>query len=157
MVKSLTERDFSRQGRTPDPQRMLRAYHHAAATMNLLRAMNQPTFPDYPEKLFSPAPTGVVEIGSTDHDFHLLQQKLYSSYHLHVREDYAHRPLFTSHEALLLHYEEAMTRKDTQDGAWYNCSAHMLWLESALAILTVRILNTCVGSPILSASNVGQT
>ncbi|CNC09723.1 3-deoxy-7-phosphoheptulonate synthase [Yersinia similis] len=120
--------DFSRQGRTPDPQRMLRAYHHAAATMNLLRAMNQPTFPDYPEKLFSPAPTGVVEIGSTEHDFHLLQQKLYSSYHLHVREDYAHRPLFTSHEALLLHYEEAMTRKDTQDGAWYNCSAHMLWL-----------------------------
>lgn len=61
-----------------------------------------------------------------------------------MREDYAHRPLFTSHEALLLHYEEAMTRKDTQDGAWYNCSAHMLWLESALAILTVRILNTCV-------------
>lgn len=115
--------DFSLQGRTPDPQRMLRAYHHSAATMNLLRAMNAPTFPDYPEKLSSP-----VQPGATEHYFHLLRQKLHASYHLHVREDYAQRPHFTSHEALLLHYEEAMTRKDTVDGAWYNCSAHMLWL-----------------------------
>ena len=37
-------------------------------------------------------------------------------------------PEFTSHEALLLHYEEALTRRDPSDGNWYNCSAHMLWL-----------------------------
>ncbi|TXE27115.1 3-deoxy-7-phosphoheptulonate synthase [Serratia marcescens] len=117
--------DFSQQGRTPDPQRMLRAYYHAAATMNLLRAINASELPDYSDNLSVQVNSGS---GRADHDYHRLCKQLYASYHQHVRNNCLDRPLFTSHEALLLHYEEAMTRKDTVDGAWYNCSAHMLWL-----------------------------
>ena len=40
----------------------------------------------------------------------------------------SHTTLYTSHEALLLNYEEALTRKDSLTGDWYNCSAHMLWI-----------------------------
>ncbi|TNV21666.1 3-deoxy-7-phosphoheptulonate synthase [Buttiauxella sp. B2] len=115
--------DFSLQDRIPDPQRMLRAYYHAAVTVNLLRAMNTSVFPDFTEPNFSPD-----RRGDSDNYYHLMREQLHGSYHRHVRDDYAGRPLFISHEALLLHYEEAMTRKDAVDGTWYNCSAHMLWL-----------------------------
>ncbi|MEE4412031.1 MULTISPECIES: 3-deoxy-7-phosphoheptulonate synthase class II [unclassified Serratia (in: enterobacteria)] len=115
-------REFTPQGRTPDPQRMMRAYHHSAITLNLMRALEKSVFE------FCAAPQQeYVHPGVTEQGYRTLHRQLQDCYRS-IGEKPPRQPQFTSHEALLLPYEEAMTRWDPARGCWYNCSAHMLWL-----------------------------
>jgi len=124
---------YTPEARRPDPQRMVKGYHLACATMNILRAFtrggyaaldrvhawnnefvkNSPQGQSY-EKIarnIEDALTFMRVIG-LDTDIPQLQQASF----------------YTSHEALLLGYEQAMTRQDSTTGDWYDCSAHMLWI-----------------------------
>ena len=116
--------DFTEKSRTPDPQRMLNAYHYSSATMNLIRAINSSEHPEYQYKL-----NIKVYPGSTEQPHYIsFLESLYKTVgYLSNKENLA-KPMYISHEALLLPYEEAMTRQDSSDHKWYNCSAHMVWV-----------------------------
>ncbi|MGA9619691.1 MAG: 3-deoxy-7-phosphoheptulonate synthase class II [Serratia proteamaculans] len=115
-------REFTPHGRTPDPQRMMRAYQHSASTLNLMRALEHSvlTFCSTPQQDYA-------HPGVTEQYYRSLHQQLQGCYP-RGSDQQPRQPFFTSHEALLLPYEEAMTRRDAAHGSWYNCSAHMLWL-----------------------------
>ncbi|MBI5163885.1 MAG: 3-deoxy-7-phosphoheptulonate synthase class II [Magnetospirillum sp.] len=126
--------DFTPEARIPDPMRMVRAYNQSAATLNLLRAFAQGGYADL-HKVHQWT-LGCVA-GS-------LQGKLYQDLANRLSETLAfmgacgmtsettpqirETEFFTSHEALLLEYEQALTRVDSTSGDWYDCSAHMLWI-----------------------------
>ncbi|AVM74583.1 class II 3-deoxy-7-phosphoheptulonate synthase [Magnetospirillum gryphiswaldense] len=126
--------EFTPEARIPDPDRMLRAYNQSASTLNLLRAFAQGGYADL-HKVHQWT-LGCVE-GS-------LQGKLYQEMANRLSETLAfmeacgmtsettpqirETEFFTSHEALLLPYEQALTRVDSTSGDWYDCSAHMLWI-----------------------------
>ncbi|MBC7952561.1 MAG: 3-deoxy-7-phosphoheptulonate synthase class II, partial [Rhodospirillaceae bacterium] len=126
--------DFTAQDRIPDPERMLRAYNQSAATLNLLRAFAQGGYADL-HKVHS------WTLGCVSDT---LQGKLYEDLAARLSETLAfmeacgltsettpqirETEFFTSHEALLLPYEQALTRVDSTSGDWYDCSAHMLWI-----------------------------
>ncbi len=122
------------EARRPDPQRMLKGYYLACATMNILRAFtrggyaaldrvhawnnefvkNSPQGQSY-EKVARDIDQAInfMRVCGLDTDnIPQLQQATF----------------FTSHEALLLGYEQALTRQDSTTGDWYDCSAHMLWI-----------------------------
>jgi 3-deoxy-7-phosphoheptulonate synthase len=126
--------EFNEKARIPDPKRMFKAYNQSASTMNLLRAFSRGGLAD------------LNEVHRWNLDFikdHPLGQKyeelscqidkamtflgaagITSSNTLQLKQT----TVFTSHEALLLNYEEALTRTDSITDEWYNCSAHMLWI-----------------------------
>jgi 3-deoxy-7-phosphoheptulonate synthase len=118
------------EGRRPDPERMLSAYFHAAATLNHLRALTAGGFADlhHPERWELPGGTGDVrEYRRT------LDQVKESLDFLEAlggvqREALERIDFFTSHEALLLPYEEALTRWVPAAGAYYHLGAHTLWV-----------------------------
>ncbi len=118
------------EARRPDPARMLEAYFHAAATLNHLRALTAGGFADlhHPERWELPGGTGEVpEYRRT------LDQVKESLDFLEAlggvqREALERIDFYTSHEALLLPYEEALTRWVGEAGAYYNLGAHTLWV-----------------------------
>lgn len=119
--------------RMPNPKRMLRAYHQSAATLNLLRAFTQGGFADlhkvhlWNQEFIKRSPQGkkyetiAMAIDSAMKFMQACGINLDNTKLLR-RTDF-----FTSHEALLLGYEEALTRQDSITDNWYDCSAHMLW------------------------------
>ncbi len=122
--------DATEAARRPDPGRMLEAYFHASATLNHLRALVAGGFADlhHPERWELPGSTldveayrGVLAKVRESIDFIDAIQGTARSY-LRTGE------LFTSHEALLLPFEESLTRFDPGRGAHYNLGAHMLWI-----------------------------
>jgi 3-deoxy-7-phosphoheptulonate synthase len=126
--------DFDPASRAPDPQRMLRAYSQAAATLNLLRAFAQGGYADlhrvhsWNQGFVASSPAGARYQEMADRlsetlDF-MAAVGLTSETTPQIRET----DFYTSHEALLLSYEEALTRIDSTSGEWYDCSAHMLWV-----------------------------
>ena len=125
---------FTADARRPDPLRLLTAYSHSATTLNLLRAMAQGGFADLREVHRWTA--DFVRSSPQGERFEELAGRITES--LAFMEacgfDAARAPqlhaveFYTSHEALLLHYEEALTRRSERDGRWYGGSAHMLWL-----------------------------
>jgi len=124
----------SLEARTPDPQRMVAAYHQSASTLNLLRAFTKGGFADLnqvhawnQQYVASSAEGARYEALARDIDRALRFMAACgltteSVPHLHEVDFY------TSHEALILGYEEALTRQDSLTGDWYDCSAHMLWI-----------------------------
>ncbi|MDJ0777900.1 MAG: 3-deoxy-7-phosphoheptulonate synthase class II [Gammaproteobacteria bacterium] len=120
--------------RVPDPQRMLQAYHQSAATLNLLRAYAQGGMADLHEIHrwnlsfvdSSPARERYLQMSERIADALGFMEVcgITSETAPSIRET----QLFTSHEALLLNYEEALTRADGFSGKRYNCSAHFVWL-----------------------------
>ena len=125
---------FEPEAREPDPARMLHAYHQAAATLNLLRAFAQGGFADLHQvhrwnlDFVKSSPQGekFEELaGRIEETLGFMAAcGLTSENVLQVRET----DFYTSHEALLLVYEQALTRQDSLTGKWYNTSAHMLWI-----------------------------
>jgi 3-deoxy-7-phosphoheptulonate synthase len=120
--------------RVPDPERMLAAYHQSAATLNLLRAFTKGGFADLTqvhmwnqEFVRSSQEGRRYEVIATEIERAL---KFMAACGIDLaREQHLHQvDLFTSHEGLLLDYEEALTRRDSLTGDWYDCSAHMLWI-----------------------------
>jgi len=126
--------DFSPEARTPDPDRLVRVYHQSAATLNLLRAFTRGGFADlekvhiWNQEFVASSPQGQRYATLADEITRAL------AFLAACGVDVAKDPTFhtvdfwTSHEALLLGYEEALTRRDSLTGDWYDCSAHMLWI-----------------------------
>jgi 3-deoxy-7-phosphoheptulonate synthase len=120
--------------RVADPERLLTAYNQAAATLNLLRAFTKGGFADLSrvhawnqEFVASSSQGRRYEIVADEIDRAMRFMAacgidLASEQRLHQVDFY------TSHEALILGYEEALTRQDSLTGDWYDCSAHMLWI-----------------------------
>lgn len=124
---------FTAAARVPDPVRMLRAYHQAAVTLNLLRAFAQGGFADlrrvqqWNQAFVAASPQGARYAGLASR----IQESLAFMAACGVGTAQA-TPLrgteiFTAHDALLLPYEESLTRQDSLTGDWYACSAHLLW------------------------------
>ncbi|WP_092617736.1 class II 3-deoxy-7-phosphoheptulonate synthase [Roseospirillum parvum] len=126
--------EFTEAARTPDPERMIRAYNQAAATHNLLRALSQGGYADL-HKMHR-WNLGFVQGSKQAEKYRDLAERMSESLSFmaacgltpanvpQLRET----DFYTSHEALLLNYEEALTRIDSTTGKWYCCSAHMLWI-----------------------------
>jgi len=120
--------------RTPDPERLLRAYHQSASTLNLLRAFVKGGFADlsrvhqWNQEFVASSREGqryerlAEEI---DRALRFMEACGLDSTTLPALHEV---DFFTSHEALILGYEEALTRQDSLTGEWYDCSAHMLWI-----------------------------
>lgn len=126
--------DFTAVARTPDPARMVQAYHQAASTLNLLRAFAQGGLADLHQvhQWNLAFLDGNPLRGRYEQLASRLQEALEFMAVCGVNSDNTpairETTLYTSHEALLLNYEEALTRIDSQTGDWYDCSAHMLWI-----------------------------
>ncbi len=126
--------EFEAGSRQPDPERLLRAYNQAASTLNLLRAFAQGGFAD------------LHKVHQWNQEFVAgsAQGKRYEELARRIDETIAfmkacgltpekspelrETDFYTSHEALLLNYEQALTRVDSLSGEWYDCSAHMVWI-----------------------------
>jgi 3-deoxy-7-phosphoheptulonate synthase len=121
------------EARRPDPQRMVKGYFLAATTMNITRAFTKGGYAAlhrvhaWNNEFVKSSPMGrsyerlarnidqalhFMEVIGLDTDIPQLKQALF----------------YISHEALLLGYEEALTRQDSITGQWYDCSAHMVWI-----------------------------
>ncbi len=124
---------FDEQARTPDPARLLQAYNTSAATLNLLRAFTRGGYADlrqvhnWNQAFVASSPVG--QRYDTLANGIEAALRFMNACGLDT-DDSAMRQveLYTSHEALLLGYEEALTRTDSITGDWYDCSAHMLWI-----------------------------
>jgi 3-deoxy-7-phosphoheptulonate synthase len=126
--------EFTEQSREPNPDRMLDAYHRSAATLNLLRAFAQGGLADLQQvnrwnMAFlenNPLKERYQDLATRIEDtlgfMNVIGINSQNTSALHETS------LYTSHEALLLNYEQALTRIDTLTGLPYNCSAHMLWI-----------------------------
>ena len=126
--------DFNREARIPDPQRLLRAYHQASSTLNLLRAFAQGGFANL-EKVHQWNLEFVGESAQSERYEALatrIDDILAFMRAIGVTPDSAPQlretDFYTSHEALLPNYEQALTRVDSLTGQWYGCSAHFLWI-----------------------------
>ena len=126
--------EFTPEARIPDPQRMARAYNQSAATLNLIRAFAQGGYADLNQVHLwnlgfvadSPQGSRYRDLaGRLDEALAFMAAcGLTSETTPQIRET----SFFTSHEALLLNYEEALARIDSTTGDWYDTSAHMLWI-----------------------------
>jgi 3-deoxy-7-phosphoheptulonate synthase len=126
--------DATAEARAPDPERMLAGYHQCAATLNLLRAFTKGGFADlqqvhmWNQEFVASSPEGRrYEALASDID-RALRFMAACGIELGTEEELHQVDLWTSHEGLLLDYEEALTRRDSLTGDWYDCSAHMLWI-----------------------------
>ncbi|MCU1396448.1 MAG: phospho-2-dehydro-3-deoxyheptonate aldolase [Ilumatobacteraceae bacterium] len=120
--------------RIPDPERLVQAYHQSASTLNLVRAFTKGGFADlnrvhaWTQEFVASSPEGqkyeqlAAEIERALRFMHACGIDVESNSKLHEVD------VYTSHEALLLGYEESLTRQDSLTGGWYDCSAHMLWI-----------------------------
>ena len=126
--------NFNEDSRKQNPKRLLRTYNQSAATLNLLRAFTTGGFADlnkvhvWNQKFIAQSPQGkrYEEIANSIDDALIFMKAVGinsdNTSALKLAE------FFTSHEALLLGYEHALTRQDSLTGKWYNCSAHFLWI-----------------------------
>jgi len=126
--------EFTPEARIPNPERMVQAYNQSAATLNLLRAFAQGGYADLHEVnrwnldfvRHSPASARYQDLAARlDETLNFMAACGLTSA---TTPQIAETDFFTSHEALLLPYEEALTRVDSTSGDWYDCSAHMLWI-----------------------------
>ncbi|HVW33871.1 MAG TPA: 3-deoxy-7-phosphoheptulonate synthase class II [Acidimicrobiia bacterium] len=125
--------DFSAEARQADPGRLVDAYHTSAAALNLLRAFTKGGFADltqvhaWNQEFVAASPEGVSYEALAGEIDRALRFMAACGIDL-GRESALHSVDFwTSHEALLLGWEEALTRRDSLTGDWYDCSAHLLW------------------------------
>ncbi|EHD8277676.1 3-deoxy-7-phosphoheptulonate synthase class II [Campylobacter jejuni] len=126
--------EFSEQARIPDPHRMLEAYYQSAITLNLLRGFAKGGLADLHE--VHRWNLGFLKKSELHKQYTDISEKISQS--LAFMEacgiNTSNTPslrevsVYTSHEALLLPYEEALTRVDSLSGEIYDCSAHMLWI-----------------------------
>ncbi|AOJ01865.1 MULTISPECIES: class II 3-deoxy-7-phosphoheptulonate synthase [Burkholderia] len=126
--------EFTAAARRPDPERVLKAYSQAAATLNLLRALSHGGFADM--RQVQEWNAGFVASAPQGQRYRQIacriEQALVFMNACRVSPESVRSlretDLYTSHDALLLHYEEALTRQDALTAEWYDCSAHMLWI-----------------------------
>ncbi|KIE49148.1 MAG: phospho-2-dehydro-3-deoxyheptonate aldolase [marine actinobacterium MedAcidi-G2B] len=126
--------EFSADERVPDPQRLLTAYNRASSTLNLLRAFTKGGFADishvhqWNREFVADSPSGQRYEALADEIERAVKFMEACGITSETLAELRQVDFFTSHEALLLDYEEALTREDSLTGEWYDCSAHMLWI-----------------------------
>ncbi|MHB8429284.1 MAG: class II 3-deoxy-7-phosphoheptulonate synthase [Acidimicrobiales bacterium] len=123
-----------RRARIPDPNRLVMAYQQSVATLNLLRAFTKGGFADlnqihgWNQEFVASSREGRrfedIAVG-IDRALRFMDA---CGIDLNAEGTLHHVDFWTSHEALILDYEEALTRRDSLTGQWYDCSAHMLWV-----------------------------
>jgi len=131
---NVNDHGFSPAARMPDPQRLIQAYHQSASTLNLLRAFTKGGFADlsrvqaWNQEFVAGSPAGqryqevATGIERAMRFMNAIGVHTEAEAQLHTVD------FWTSHEALILGYEQALTRRDSLTGDWYDCSAHMLWI-----------------------------
>jgi 3-deoxy-7-phosphoheptulonate synthase len=125
---------FDGAARVPDPQRMLRAYNQSAATLNLLRAFTQGGFADlarvqqWNQAFVAASPQGERYADLCRRIQESLAFMMACGLVPATAPQLRATELFTSHDAMLLNYEEPLTRQDSLTGDWYACSAHLPWI-----------------------------
>jgi 3-deoxy-7-phosphoheptulonate synthase len=122
------------KARVPDPQRMVEAYHQSAATLNLLRAFTKGGFADlsqvhvWNQEFVASSPEGRRYEQIAEAIELALRFMAACGIDLASAPQLRETDVWTSHEGLVLDYEESLTRRDSLTGDWYDCSAHMLWI-----------------------------
>ena len=125
---------FTAEERAADPERLLTAYNRAAATLNLLRAFTKGGFADlsrvhqWNREFVAASPSGQRYAAIAEEIERAVQFMSACGINSETLTDLRQVDFYTSHEALLLDYEEALTRRDSLTGDWVDCSAHMLWI-----------------------------
>lgn len=130
----INDMELDLEKRKPDAKRMLSAYHQSASTLNLIRAFAKGGLADLKE--VHQWNLDFVKNNDFGKQYEKLADKITQT--LGFMEACGINPqntpalkevdFYTSHEALLLHYEESMVRRDSLSGGYYDCSAHMLWV-----------------------------
>ena len=126
--------EFTAEARTPDPQRLIKAYHQASSTLNLLRAFAKGGYADLKRVhgwnldfvQDSPLKERYEEMASNIEK--CLQFMAACGITSETVPALQQTEFYTSHEALHMNYEQAMTRQDSLTGDWYDTSAHLLWI-----------------------------
>jgi len=126
--------EFTPEARIPDPQRLIQSYHQASATLNLLRAFSKGGYADLSRvhgwnlDFVQDSPLGerYEDLASRIDD--ALRFMAACGVSSETVPALRQTDFFTSHEALHLNYEEAMTRQDSLTGDYYDTSAHFLWI-----------------------------
>jgi len=125
---------FTESARTPDPDRLLTAYQQSASTLNLVRAFTNGGFADlsrvhaWNQEFVASSSQGQTYEQIADEIDRALQFMKACGIDSDSEPRLHNVDVWTSHEALILGYEEALTRQDSLTGDWYDCSAHMLWI-----------------------------
>jgi 3-deoxy-7-phosphoheptulonate synthase len=120
--------------RIANPDRLVQAYHQSASTLNLLRAFTKGGFAAldrvhaWTQEFVSSSTEGQRYEQLATEIERALRFMRACGMDTETNPQLREVDVFTSHEALLLGYEEALTRKDSLTGSWYDCSAHMLWI-----------------------------
>jgi 3-deoxy-7-phosphoheptulonate synthase len=126
--------EFTAEARTPDPERLMKAYGQSASTLNLLRAFAGGGYADlynihrWTLGFVADSPQGARYRELTDKISEALTFMAGIGVTPDTHPDLHRVEFFTAHEALLLGYEEALTRIDSTSGEWYDTSAHLLWI-----------------------------
>ncbi|MDB5688978.1 MAG: phospho-2-dehydro-3-deoxyheptonate aldolase [Sphingomonas bacterium] len=125
---------FDAAARAPDPQRLIKAYNQSAATLNLLRAFAQGGYANLHQvhawtlDFMGRSPWAAQYQTLADRIGEALDFMKACGINPQTVPQLNGTSFFTSHEALLLPYEQALTRQDSLTGGWYDTSAHMLWI-----------------------------
>ena len=126
--------EFGDDSRRNDPQRMIQAYGQSAATLNLIRAFagggyaNLRQVHKWTLDHIASNPWGQRFAETADRIGEALEFMAACGINPETVPQLQGTSFYTSHEALLLPYEQALTRRDSLTGDWYDCSAHMLWI-----------------------------
>jgi 3-deoxy-7-phosphoheptulonate synthase len=126
--------DFTSQSRSPDPMRQLMAYRQSAATLNLIRAFATGGYANLENA--HRWMLGFVKDSPQSSRYREIAERITESLDFmraigidpEIHPEMRTTDFYTSHEALLLGYEQAMTRVDSTTGDWYATSGHMLWI-----------------------------
>ena len=143
--------EFTAEARRPDPARLLQAYGQAAATLNLLRAFATGGYADLHN--VHRWNLGFISDSSSGERYRALAERISESLAFmaacgvtpELVPQLRTTDFYTSHEALLLGYEQAMTRVDSTSGEWYDTSAHMLWIGDRTRQLDGAHVEFCRG------------
>jgi 3-deoxy-7-phosphoheptulonate synthase len=126
--------DFTPEARTPDPERQIAAYRQSAATLNLLRAFAQGGYANLEHVhqwtlgFINDSPENARYQALADRISESLEFMRACGIHPETVPQLRSTEFYTSHEALLLGYEQALTRVDSTSGDWYDTSGHMVWI-----------------------------
>jgi 3-deoxy-7-phosphoheptulonate synthase len=126
--------EFTPEARAPQPERMIRAYNQSASTLNLIRAFAQGGYADLNQvhlwnlSFVADSPQGHRYQDLADRLDEALAFMAACGLTSETTPQIRETNFFTSHEALLLNYEQALARIDSTTGDWYDTSAHLLWI-----------------------------
>lgn len=142
---------FDAESREPNPQNMLRAYSQSASTLNLLRAFAMGGYAHLGN--VHKWTLGFVKRSPAGARYRRIADKISETMEFmeacgvtpETAPQLAGTPFYTSHEALLLGYEEAMTRVDSTSGDWYDTSAHLVWIGDRTRQLDGAHVEFCRG------------